>query len=183
MLLNDPRSAREPLMLQTFLRSLAILSLCLPLGTTAAELKPSFNSFGVHMTLETSGADTKGASATLRVEVPPGGGPPAAHIHTREDETYVVTRGHFRFWYGTHVVDATPGTVVFLPRNVAHQWLNIGKTPGEHIMTMAPAGLERFFLQVGKQGLGPKDRAEIERLSTVYGIRYVPSLMKPAPQK
>jgi quercetin dioxygenase-like cupin family protein len=131
------------------------------------------------MKIEVPAAQTKGASSVMRVQVPPGVGPPAAHIHSREDETYIITRGHFRFWHGKQVVDAMPGSVVFLPRNEAHQWLNVGSTPGEHIMVISPAGLERFFLEVSKRGLTmPKDQAEFMRISAAYGIRYVASLMK-----
>lgn len=130
------------------------------------------------MTLEISSTDTNGASSTFLVKAPPNHGP-RAHIHTREDETYVITSGHFRFWSGTHVVDAMPGSVIFLPRNKPHQWLNVGKTTGELILTIVPGGLDRFFLEVSRRGLKvPKDRAEVDRLQAEYGIRAAPSFVQ-----
>jgi mannose-6-phosphate isomerase-like protein (cupin superfamily) len=136
----------------------------------------SFQMLGGKMTIAVTAAQTNGASVTIVNEVPPGEGPPA-HIHTREDETFVVTQGHFRFWHGTNVVDALPGTVLYLPRNEPHQFRNVGSTPGVLVVTITPAGLERMFLTISKRGLTmPKDQTEIVRLGSEYGITYVPPL-------
>src|SRR5271166_2018022 len=117
------------------------------------------------MMVLTSSAQTKGLNTVLRVEVPPGVGPPA-HIHMKEDETYVITRGHFRFWLSTQTIEATPGSVVFLPRNQPHQFLNVGNTTGEQILIITPSGFEHFFEEIGKRGLAmPKDTIEVMRLS------------------
>jgi mannose-6-phosphate isomerase-like protein (cupin superfamily) len=131
---------------------------------------------GGTMTILVTPEQTSGASVTIQVDAPPGVGPPA-HIHTREDETFVVTQGHFRFWHGKQVVDAEPGTVVYMPRNQAHQFRNIGNTPGTVIATIVPAGLEQMFLTISQRNLTvPKDLPEIVRLGTQYGITYVAPL-------
>ncbi len=173
-----PRVAGGRMILSSLVRAFAVAGLCLVSVAAAAQKPaPSFDVFGTRMTLEISSAQTNGKSSTVRVVVPPGIGPPA-HIHTREDELYVITRGHFRFWHGNQAVDAVPGTVLLLRRNEAHQWRNVGNTTGEQIMTIMPAGLERFFLEIGKRHLVmPKDGAEVIRLSNHYGITYVRSLM------
>jgi mannose-6-phosphate isomerase-like protein (cupin superfamily) len=95
----------------------------------------SFQMLGDKMTLAVTAAQTNGASLTIDATIPPGGGPPA-HIHTRGDETFVITQGHFRFWHGTGVIDALPGTVVYLPRNEPHQFRNVGSTPAELVVTL-----------------------------------------------
>lgn len=162
-----------------FVQSIAVIALCIALGADNETTPVSFQMLGIKMTLAVTAAETNGASVTMENEVPSGAGPPA-HIHTREDETIVVTQGHFRFWHGTHVVDALPGAVVYLPRNEAHQFRNVGSTIGDLIVTIMPAGLERMFLAISKSGLTiPKDQAEIVRLGSEYGITYVPPL---APQ-
>ncbi len=161
----------------------AIIGLCFALGAGAGTAPVSFQMLGITMTIAVTAAETHGASVTVDTVVPPGGGPPA-HIHTREDETYVITSGHFRFWHGTHVMDATPGTVVYLPRNEAHQFLNVGSTPGEMVMTVVPAGIERMFRTISDRGLTPpKDLAEIVRLGSEYGITYVAPLAPPTATK
>lgn len=148
----------------------------LPTQLSALTQGRSFVALGNRMTIEVSAAETRGRSSTLRMSIQPGGGP-LAHIHTREDETYVITRGHFRFWRGKSIVDAPTGTVVFLPRDEAHQFLNIGARTGELTLTMVPGNLEQFFTELARRHLAmPKDVAAIVRLSAAYGIRYVAPL-------
>jgi mannose-6-phosphate isomerase-like protein (cupin superfamily) len=161
-------------------QAIAVTGLFITFGVGSDTMPASFQMLGTKMTIAVTAAQTNGTSVTIDDEIPPGGGPPA-HIHTREDETFVITQGHFRFWYGTHVIDALPGTVVYLPRNEPHQFRNVGRTLGELVVTIVPAGLERMFLTISERGLTvPKDKAEIVRLGREYGITYVASL---APQK
>jgi mannose-6-phosphate isomerase-like protein (cupin superfamily) len=146
--------------------------------STAAAAGPSFTAFGDRMTIEVSSAQSNGAITTLRLEVPPGNGPPA-HIHTKQDEMYVVTRGRFRFAQGKRIRDVGAGTVLYLPRNEPHQWLNIGRTGGELILTVMPSGFEQFFMTVANRHLAlPRDGAAITALSNAYGIRVVPPLIR-----
>jgi len=167
---------RNPRFVPATLQTVAIIGLCFALGAGAGTTPVSFQMLGITMTIAVTAAQTHGASVTVDTVVPPGGGAPA-HIHSREDETYVVTRGHFRFWHGSHVMDALPGAVVYLPRNEAHQFLNVGSTPGEMVMTVVPAGIERMFLTISTRGLtAPKDLKEIVRLGSDYGITYVAPL-------
>ena len=164
------------------LRTAAVVAVCLVLGACARPQR-TFQLSGATMTILVTGAQTNGRSATLEANFPPGGGPPA-HIHTREDETFVVIQGHFRFWHGMRVVDGRPGTVVYMPRNEAHQFLNVGSTPGSVIVTIVPAGLEQMFLTMSQRDLTvPKDLAEIVRLGAQYGITYVAPLAPQSSEK
>ncbi len=135
--------------------------------------------FGTTMTVEVPQKSTRGLSSTLRVEVPPGGGPPAAHVHTREDEMIVVTRGHFRFWHGAKVTDLYPGQVLYLPRNEPHMFRNVGTTQGEELLTITPGRFENFFREIGnRKFVMPRDYPAVVRLTATYGTTYVPSLEK-----
>jgi quercetin dioxygenase-like cupin family protein len=164
-------------------RTMAFIGVCAMLGATSDITPLSFQMLGNKMTIVVAATQTNGASVTIDVETPPGWGPPA-HIHTREDETFVVTRGHFRFWHGTQVIDALPGTVIYMPRNEPHQYINLDNTPGEVVITIVPAGLERMFLTISKGGLAvPKDLDEIVRLGGEYGITFVPPLAPQTPAK
>lgn len=169
-------------------RAVAVIAVCLILSVGGAPQR-AFRSSGVTpphtfrlpgatMKVLVSGARTNGASATLEATISSGAGPPA-HIHTREDETIVVTRGHFRFWRGAQAVDGGPGTVVYLPRNEAHQFINVGRTPGNVIITIVPAGLEQMFIAISQHRLTvSKDQAELLSLGSQYGITYVPALVR-----
>lgn len=160
------------------LKALSLLSLGLCFAASSSSgSHPTFKVNSQHLTLELSSSDTGGRSSAVRIEAPPGGGP-AAHVHSREDETYVVTKGHFRFWRGKDIIDARPGMAVYLPRGIPHQWRNVGGAPGEQVLIMAPAGLERFFMEISRRKLKmPRDRSEVTRLQSEYGIHFVPPLM------
>ncbi len=162
-------------------RLLVLTLSCAILGATTPADPTVLTVLGaVTMRIAVPSTQTNGASATIVTEIPVGGGVPA-HVHTREDETNVVTRGHFRFYVGTQTIDATPGTIVFFPRNVPHQIVNVGTEPGEDVVTITPAGLEQMFVAMSQQKLViPKDRAELISLGSQYGITYVAPLA-PAP--
>ena len=76
-------------------RTLTLVAASLLLGAGSTPTAP-FPMLGGTMTILVTPEQTNGASVTIQVDAPPGVGPPA-HIHTREDETFVVTQGHFRF--------------------------------------------------------------------------------------
>ena len=145
--------------------------------TTASD-HPTFAVFTQQMTLQISSSETGGAFSVLRILAPPGGGP-AAHIHTREDETYVITRGKFRFWHGAKVVDAKEGDTVFMPRGEPHQWRNVGTEPGETILTIYPSGLEKMFMEISRRKLrAPNDHDQITELQREYGIESTTTLIR-----
>ena len=157
---------------------LVAVGFCCLLGATGPETPVSFNLIGTKATILVPAAQTNGVSVTIQDEVPPGGGVPA-HVHTREDETYVITQGRFRFWVGHEIIDAGPGTVVYMPRNVPHQFRNVGETAGTLVFIITPAGLEKMFLAMSQRGLmWPKDQAAITNLTTQYGITNLPPLDK-----
>lgn len=159
-------------------KALTLIAGCLLLGAGSTPTAP-FQMLGGTMTILVTPEQTNGASVTIQWDAPPGGGPPA-HIHTREDETFVVVRGHFRFWHGKQVIDAEPGSVVYMPRNEAHQFRNVGNTNGTVVFTIMPAGLEQMFLTISSRNLTvPKDIPEIVQLGKQYGITNVAPLAPP----
>ena len=134
---------------------------------------PWFSAFGLRMRVEVSSASTGGAMSTTRVVSPPGGGPPA-QVHTREDEVFVILRGHYRFWQkGMPTIDAPPGTLVRQHRGMVHQYRNVSASEGEHVLICLPGGLEGLFETVAKEGLVlPKDMGRVITLSAGYGLTY-----------
>jgi Cupin domain len=103
-------------------------------------------------------ADTAGSTAVWIEEVPPGAGPPL-HIHAREDESFYVLDGMFRFKGGETVELA---------------FHNDGAETGRLLVTMTPGGFEGFFLAVEAEGLSPpEDMARIGALAAQYGLSFV----------
>ena len=78
--------------------------------------------------------------------VAPGGGPPP-HVHTREDEVFIVTEGHLRVFADGVWHDASAGDVAFLPRGVVHTFQGAGPGPARFYVVATPSGFERFYAE------------------------------------
>ncbi len=125
-----------------------------------------------------TGEDTNGKYALWEAVVPPGGGPPP-HVHSREEEGFYVLEGEITFTVGGERVVATAGTFANMPVGTPHSFKNESDRPAKMLISVAPAGLERMFFEVGvplAEGATtspPPTKAEIERLLAVapgYGI-------------
>lgn len=125
-----------------------------------------------------TGEDTDGKYTQWEAIVPPGGGPPP-HFHRREEEGFFVLEGEITFHIGTERVIATSGMFANMPVGTPHSFKNESNKPARMIITVAPAGLENMFFEVGKPLAAgaikapPPSKEEIETLLEVaprYGI-------------
>jgi quercetin dioxygenase-like cupin family protein len=69
------------------------------------------------------------------------------HLHTKEDEIFLVLNGSAIFWFGDVRYELETGGVVFLPRNVPHAYRMTADT--ELLTICTPAGVEKFFRAAG----------------------------------
>lgn len=130
-----------------------------------------------------TGEDTDGKYAMWEAIVPPGGGPPP-HVHSREEEGFLVIEGEITFQVGGKRIVAKAGTFANMPVGTVHSFKNESNQTAKMIITVAPAGLEQMFFEVSlllEQGatVAPKPSPEdIEKLLTAapkYGIEiFVP---------
>ncbi len=128
------------------------------------------------MTFKASGEDTGGAYALTDSVVPPGGGPPR-HIHHREEEAFWVLEGELEVIVGETTFRAGAGSFVHLPKDIPHAYENVGKNPARFLTLMVPAGLEKFFEEVGKPP--PFEEEDIDKwlaIAPKYGVEIVPPL-------
>ncbi len=133
------------------------------------------------MTFVVSGEDTGGAYSLTDSVVPPQGGPPP-HIHHREDEAFWVLEGELEVFVGEDAFRVGAGSFVHLPRGVLHAYKNVGATPARFLTLIVPAGLEKFFEEVGKPGTDlssppPFEEADVDRLLALapkYGAEILP---------
>ena len=124
-----------------------------------------------------TGDDTDGRYAMFEACVPPGGGPPP-HIHSREEESFYVLEGEINFQVGDERIVAKAGTFANMPVGSLHSFRNDTDKTARMIVSVAPAGLEKMFLEVGQpvesgQQAPPPSKAEIVKLLAVapsYGI-------------
>jgi quercetin dioxygenase-like cupin family protein len=125
-----------------------------------------------------TGEETGGRYALWEAIVPPGGGPPP-HVHTREEEGFYVLEGEITFTVNGERVVATAGTFANMPVGTPHSFTNEGDRPARMLVSVAPAGLERMFFEVGvplaegATAAPPPTEEEIVKLLAVaptYGI-------------
>jgi quercetin dioxygenase-like cupin family protein len=124
------------------------------------------------------GEDTNGKYALWETVVPPGGGPPP-HVHSREEEGFYVLEGAITFQIGGERFAAEAGTFAHMPVGTPHTFKNESDRPAKMLISVAPAGLERMFFEVGQpldEGATtapPPTEGEIEKLLAAaprYGI-------------
>ena len=124
-----------------------------------------------------TGDETDGRYAMFEAVVRPGGGPPP-HVHSREEESFLVLEGEITFQVGDQQIVAKAGTFANMPVGSLHSFKNNTDTEARMIISVAPAGLERMFMEVGQQvAFGqqapPPSKAEIDKLLAIapsYGI-------------
>jgi len=125
-----------------------------------------------------TGEDTNGKYAMWEAVVPPGGGPPP-HVHSREEEAFYVLEGEITFTVNDERIMAKAGTFANMPVGTPHSFKNDSDRPAKMLISVAPAGLEQMFFEVGvplAEGVTtalPPTKDEIEKLLAVapkYGI-------------
>src|SRR3712207_510842 len=82
---------------------------------------------GDTMTLKATGERTGGSLVLLENLTAPGGGPPP-HVHTREDEFFIVLDGTFEIRIGDERHLLGPGGFAFVPRGTVHNFRNTAAT-------------------------------------------------------
>ena len=148
-----------------------------------ASTSPTLSVAGdVYAVLATSD-ETNGLLAMVQAIVPPGGGPPP-HTHRREDEAFYILEGEVHFVIDGVEHKATPGTFVYAPRDIRHQFQNRGTTNARMLIFAMPSGIEKMFEAIG-EGLEPGSTepkpvtdATIERILKVcpeYGVEIASS--------
>jgi quercetin dioxygenase-like cupin family protein len=125
-----------------------------------------------------TGEDTNGKYALWEAIVPPGGGPPP-HVHSREEEGFYVLEGEITLMVNGERLVAKAGTFANMPVRTPHSFKNESGQSAKMLLSVAPAGLEQLFFEVGvplAEGATtalPPTKEEIEKLLAVapnYGI-------------
>src|SRR5439155_22472309 len=139
---------------------------------------PSVWVVGDTYTFKATGESTGGVLALMEVSIPPGSGPPP-HVHTHEDEAFYVLAGVLELSAGEETFAARAGDFVFLPRGTPHCFTNPGVDAARALILTVPAGLDRFFLEIGsparpgEQASPPNadDLDQIVERAARYGVR------------
>lgn len=91
-------------------------------------------------------AATGGALSAFRSTMPQGAGPPR-HVHSCENETFLVLDGEVLFEVGGERLVAGPGASIFLPRGVAHAF-RVQSPVAVMLGLITPGAFEAFFREL-----------------------------------
>ncbi len=133
---------------------------------------PTLGVAGGRYTIKASGEDTSGAFALIEMLIPPQAGA-MPHLHAREEESFYILEGSLHFQVGEETLTATAGTFVKTPRGVSHAFKNLGAITARVLLLVAPAGLEKFFQEVGQpldEAPSPPDVEKIKEIAPKYGL-------------
>jgi mannose-6-phosphate isomerase-like protein (cupin superfamily) len=128
------------------------------LATDAREQGQSFCFLGTLMTVKAGAAETGGQFSLIEQQAPPGFATPL-HLHHGEDEAIYLLEGTATFFIGDRVVAASPGTLVYLPREVPHAFRiesgGEGAAAARLLQLTVPAGIEQGFIELGAPATAP----------------------------
>jgi mannose-6-phosphate isomerase-like protein (cupin superfamily) len=156
---------------------------------TPAGTGPAYSVVGDRYVIKIPGEATGGRYAVFEFFIPPDHGPPP-HIHSREEEGFYILEGALTFYVGDPAGPTPPARVtveaggyVNAPRDVPHRFRNEGSVPVKAICIVAPAGVDRFFAEIGTPlpdasapAVEPTP-ADIQKLMAVapkYGLTIIP---------
>ncbi len=131
-----------------------------------------------------SGKQTGGHYAVIDMLVPPGGGP-GPHAHKDMQEMFYVVDGEVEFKMEGAKYNAKKGALVNIPfGGQVHCFKNITDQMAHLLCTVIPAGLDDFFMEIGKPvetgtflppgQLSPEDINRLSVLGEKYGQVFYP---------
>jgi quercetin dioxygenase-like cupin family protein len=134
-------------------------------STTTSVERVRYGAGGGIYRIVATAEETGNAHFGFEATEPPGGGPPL-HIHTREDEFFLVLEGEITFFIGGVVTRVGAGGSAFVPRGAAHCFKNCSDRAARVLILFTPGDIEGFFeYGAALDGGAPPNEVLLERLS------------------
>jgi quercetin dioxygenase-like cupin family protein len=152
--------------------------------TTGPQEGQTISIVGDTYRLIVTGKQTGGAYAMIDMLVPPGGGP-SPHEHAGFHETFYVLDGEVLFQFEDKTLTAKKGQLVSIPQGGGvHRFKNVSTADARMLCTVVPAGLDAFFLEVGRpvapgaslppHQMGPDELKRAKAIAERYGQKLHP---------
>ena len=137
---------------------------------------------GANLVIKATADQTEGKFAAVEFWGPKGFGSPI-HVHSEDDEFFVVLEGELRFRLGDEEVSVGPRSFVYGPRGVAHGFTMDSDT-GRVLLFFGPAGVEEFFREASEYVATlppgePPDPKTMGEIASRYGQQNVGRPMPP----
>ena len=122
---------------------------------------------GEHCLIRIPAEATGGAFSLVEIVSDPGDPGTPLHVHSNEDEHFIILEGAARVVYGDLAFDAVPGMALTLVRGVPHAWRNASATaPLRMLVTCTPGGIEEVFRIIARGG-----EIDLPALGARFGVQ------------
>ncbi|HKS49825.1 MAG TPA: quercetin 2,3-dioxygenase [Amycolatopsis sp.] len=128
------------------------------------------------------GEQTNGAYAIFEMLGPPGDEVPL-HLHTDEDEAFLLSEGQMTVWVGDQKRVLEQGDYALMPRNVPHCYRVSSDHQAHWLAITSPAGFEGYVREIAAPAterrlpdqveLGPEMLAKLGEIAMKYGVRFL----------
>jgi mannose-6-phosphate isomerase-like protein (cupin superfamily) len=125
---------------------------------------------GLGITMKADGKATHDAYSLFEYTVPPETDGPPPHLHTREDESFILLSGRLEVHLGGEDFVLEHGDYLYLPRDVIHAFRNPYGEESRVISVVSPAGLEGYYQTLADMPPGPKDIGLMKEIMADFGI-------------
>ena len=98
---------------------------------------------GTVFNIRVSAAESNNSIVIADYVAIPGSEPPR-HVHTLEDEVFIINEGTVTFFRGDEIIHGIAGDIVFMPKNVPHHF-KITSDVVKGTLMATPADIEHFF--------------------------------------
>ncbi len=95
---------------------------------------------------------------------------PSLHMHLDQDEIFYVGEGKYRFVVGEAIHELSAGDTIFLPRKIAHSWIQLTDR-GQLLYMVQPAGtMEEFFQEMDGLKM-PATEEQVKAIHQKHGMK------------
>ncbi|HMF73612.1 MAG TPA: cupin domain-containing protein [Flavitalea sp.] len=101
---------------------------------------------GILFNILVSCEESNGAIVIAEIQAVPGCEPPR-HVHTKEDEVFIIREGSITFFIGDDIIQAKAGDTVYMPVNVPHHFAITSEVASGYMLA-TPGNIEHFFRSI-----------------------------------
>jgi mannose-6-phosphate isomerase-like protein (cupin superfamily) len=137
------------------------------------------NPIGGQMTAKLRDADTAHGFSLFDNILPAGSPGPRPHRHHHHEETFVVLEGELTIQIESDVHTLPAGSVVLIPRGVAHRPANRSAQPTRVLLIFSPGGMDGFFADAAAERLplqggavSPEQQAAMAAFCEKYSFEF-----------
>ena len=128
------------------------------------------------------GEQTNGAYAIFEMLGPPGDEVPV-HMHTDEEEAFLILEGQMTVWVGDQKRVINEGDYACMPRNVPHCYRVSSDSQAHWLAITSPAGFEGYVREISAPAaehrlpdpvvLTPDTLARLGEIAAKYGVKFL----------